>query len=282
MATAPESNNEVVVEEGVLDSIGTSESVQEEGDIEELIKVEGFGSSVLPGENVQKTEPQPSALLTELGILVWTNIERVNYGANPLVKNSVLDQVAERKLDDMFENQYFAHESPTGDYVGDVADDVGYEYLLIGENLAYGDFGSDKALVDAWMDSEGHRANILNENYTEIGIAVKKGDFKGRETWIAVQSFGVPYSKCDFVSDALLAQINEGKDELAELEDILSEMHDEIEATYPKSGPEYNEKVSDYNDLVAEYNSLLKEINASVKVYNGQVEEFKECVESAT
>ena len=272
--------DEVVTDGGVVTEVG-------ETDIKDVaesapLDFDEVGESYLPGENIQKTEPQPSALLTELGVLLWTNIERVNYGVSPLVKNSLLDAVAEEKLNDMFENQYFAHESPSGDYVGDVAENVGYDYLLIGENLTYGDFGTDKALVDAWMDSPGHRENILNEHYVEIGIAVKKGYFNGRTTWLAVQSFGAPQSLCDVASESLLDEINEGKDELDELEEILDEMHDDIEATEPKSGSEYNEKVAEYNALVAKYNALLKEVNSNVKIYNEQVREFEACVEAAT
>ena len=259
---------------------GPEDSAVADVEEETPIEVDEIGELSLPGENVTKTEPHPSAFITELGVFVWTNFERVNSGLEPLSRNALLDQVAGAKLNDMFAKQYFAHGSPSGDYINDLAVDFGYEYLLIGENLAYGDFANDKELVDAWMNSKGHRENILNKNYEEIGIAVGREMFNGRETWIAVQSFGTPYSKCDFVDESLLQDINEGKDELEELEDLLSEMRDEIEATNPKSGPEYNAMVAEYNDLVGEYNALLKEINALVKTYNGQVEELQICVEA--
>jgi uncharacterized protein YkwD len=102
----------------------------------------------------------------------------------------------------MFENQYFAHESPTGEKVSDLAKKFGYDFLLIGENLAMGNFSSDEDLVLAWMESPGHRENILNEKYQEIGVAVKKGIFEGKEVWIAVQHFGLPFfflSKTRFI-----------------------------------------------------------------------------------
>ena len=251
-------------------------------DVEEDVSVgiEGIGESILPGENVVEPESLPSAVLTELGVLVWTNFQRISIGVKPLAKSPLLDEVANAKLNDMFENQYFAHEAPNGDYVGDLAKDFGYRYLLIGENLAYGDFANDRTLVDAWMGSPGHKENILKEGYTEIGIAVGKGMFEGRETWLAVQSFGTPYSICDVVDASLLDDINDGKEELDDLENVIDETREDLEATYPKSGSEYNEKVDAYNELVNEFNNLLKTVNSWVKIYNAQVEEFKNCIDS--
>lgn len=260
------------------ESIEIKEDVSDAGGgVADAIEV---SQQILPGEQVVKEEQIPSASLTELGVFVWTNLARANNGVKPLSRSAALDSVAESKLEDMFENQYFAHESPDGDYVGDLAKDFGYTYILIGENLAYGDFETDKALVDAWMDSPGHRENILNSGYTEIGISVRRGTFNGRSTWMAVQSFGTPQSYCGSVDSSLLAEIEDGKDELEEMEDDLNEMREDIEATHPKSGPEYNSKVDAYNELVAEYNALLKLVNSWVKEYNSQINEFNECADS--
>ena len=59
-----------------------------------------------------------------------------------------------------------------------------------------GNFKNDQDLVSAWLNSPGHRANILNTRFTEIGTAVLKGFYEGREVWMAVQEFGLPLSSC--------------------------------------------------------------------------------------
>jgi len=114
-------------------------------------------------------EEKPEVILTQKGIIEWANKQREKYGLAPLKENQILDKTAMAKVEDMFENQYFAHESPTGEKVSDLARKFGYDFLLIGENLAMGNFSSDEDLVFAWMESPGHRENILNEKYQEIG-----------------------------------------------------------------------------------------------------------------
>jgi len=121
------------------------------------------------------------------------------------------------QLDDIFEKQYFAHISPEGLGPSDLAEKSGYEYIMIAENLALGNFKDDNTLVNAWMDSPGHRANILNNRYTEIGVAVGKGFFSesnennkeeiATEVWIAVQEFGLPLSSCPKPEESLLNTI---------------------------------------------------------------------------
>ncbi|HYC34592.1 MAG TPA: CAP domain-containing protein, partial [Candidatus Paceibacterota bacterium] len=137
-----------------------------------------------------------SGNLTVSVIVTETNNQRKANGLSELGVNELLTRAAQMKLDDMFKNQYFEHESPDGKGPGEVAEAAGYRFLTVGENLALGSFADEKDLVQAWMDSPGHRANILGTQFTEIGIAAKKGMFKGEEVWIAVQEFGKPLSAC--------------------------------------------------------------------------------------
>src|SRR5262249_8345343 len=114
--------------------------------------------------------------LTQAGVIKWTNIQRQENGALPaLTVNAKLNESAQLKLKDMFAKQYFEHVSPSGVGPDGLANEVGYAYASIGENLALGNFADDRALVQAWMDSPGHRANILGKSYREIGVAVGKG-----------------------------------------------------------------------------------------------------------
>ena len=118
-----------------------------------------------PPLRAKKEAPTAEIILTADGVFSWTNKERKKTGLPDLAPNQKLTASALVKVRDMFKNQYFAHESPAGKGAGDLAKTEGYEFILIGENLALGNFEGDKALVDAWMGSPGHRANILGERY---------------------------------------------------------------------------------------------------------------------
>ena len=109
-----------------------------------------------------------------LGIISLTNIERKKVGLSELIKDPLLSKAAEIKLQDMFQKQYFQHVSPSGDSVSDVKTKTGYEYIVVGENLALGVFAGDAQVVAAWMASPGHK-NILDSRYQEIGLAVRTG-----------------------------------------------------------------------------------------------------------
>jgi uncharacterized protein YkwD len=71
-----------------------------------------------------------------------------------------------------------------------VAQRTGYHYQHLSENIAMGHFQNDEKAVIAWMQSPGHRKNILSDECSDIGVAVKKGWLKGEEVWVAVQIFG--------------------------------------------------------------------------------------------
>jgi hypothetical protein len=232
---------------------------------------------VLPAPLVAPDEANVSAL-TVSGVIFWTNFQRITNGIGALKENTTLDKIASRKLQDMFSRQYFAHVSPSGDSVSDVADLFGYEYLMIGENLALGNFKSDMDLVSAWMESPGHRENILNRNYSDIGIAVGEGEFEGRTVWISVQVFALPLSACPEVNSSLGQDINDMKISLKALEAKIIDLRGEIESMYPKSGELYVDKINQYNSMVGEYNNLAKEIKAFINTYNIQVEVYNSCI----
>jgi uncharacterized protein YkwD len=225
----------------------------------------------------------PSARLTQSGALTWTNAHRAEAGLKPLALNAELNAAAKAKLDDLFANQYFAHESPSGDGPADLAEAAGYAYLSVGENLALGNFADDKTLVQAWMNSPGHRANILEPKFTDIGIAVGKGVFEGRTTWLAVQEFGRPRSACPQPSASLKAQIEADEAQLKVLTAEADAKRAELEAMKkPRTREQtdaYNAKVDAYNALVAEINALIAKIQGEVTVYNGQAQAFNACAQ---
>ncbi len=120
-----------------------------------------------------------------------TNIERQKINENQLTVNPLLQQAAQAKANDMAAKGYFAHTSPEGLTPWYWLGQVGYSYASAGENLAI-NFVDSKDVILAWMNSSGHRANILNQSYTEIGIATAKGIYKGQEATFVAQFFGKP------------------------------------------------------------------------------------------
>lgn len=216
--------------------------------------------------------------LTRKGIIWWTNIEREKNGLSWLQENPYLDASAEAKLKDMFENQYFAHYSTSGIGIGDLVQEYGYEFIAIGENLALGNFENDQDLVQEWVASSPHKRNILNSRYQEIGVAVGKGIFKGKPTWIAVQHFGLSLSACPQPEKDLKEKIDGNQRELNKLQLILENLQEEIKNTKPKWGRKYKDKILEYNNLAQKYNNLLDETKLLVSEYNNQIVSFNNCL----
>jgi uncharacterized protein YkwD len=115
-----------------------------------------------------------SSEITADNILLQMNEERAQFGLAPLVLNERLAQAATDRMRDMEEGGWWSHESPEGrsPFIWLSVRDYNYEFA--GENLAAG-FETTRILVDSWMESPGHRDNILNANYQECGIAIIDG-----------------------------------------------------------------------------------------------------------
>lgn len=217
--------------------------------------------------------------LTLEGVLASTNAHRKEHGLPPLKLNTKLSQAAAIKVDDMLAEQYFAHVSPSGVGASDLAKRVGYDYILVGENLALGNFEDDAELVQAWMDSPGHRANILHARFTEIGISAKKGTYEGKTTWMAVQQFGVPSSSCPILDTSLKTTIEKNKAVLAQVEEQLKTLKADIEAAQPKSGDAYRQKVEYYNGQVGAFNAMVASTKSLVEKYNREIGVYNDCIE---
>lgn len=134
-----------------------------------------------------------SSEITVQKVLSQTNEQRQKLGLSLLKYNSVLSQSAAAKAQDMFTNNYWAHNSPQGKSPWDFFKSAGYKYSIAGENLAK-DFYDTDDLLKAWMNSPTHRDNIINAKYQEIGIAVVNGILNGVKTTLVVQHFGTPLS----------------------------------------------------------------------------------------
>ncbi len=122
-------------------------------------------------------------------LLDATNNARGLSGLAPLSHSDLLANAAARKADDMFTKNYWAHFAPDGTSPWFFIKSSGYNYVYAGENLARG-FNSAGEVLNAWMASPDHRANILSGNFKEVGFAVKGGSLQGENTILVVQEFG--------------------------------------------------------------------------------------------
>lgn len=250
----------------------------------EFSGTEGPGTTTInnPSPYVHTPEVMPSSG-TDLNsgqVIYWTNLERLNnFGTSlNLKENNILKNIASIRVNDMFSLQYFEHNSPTGDNASKEAIKNGYQYITIGENIALGNFGGSKELVDAWMDSPGHRANILNKNYTEIGVYVLQGVYKGQDVWIAAQIFGKPMTECKEPDVSLKDKISKYKVSAESLMSSIKKIDEELK--FITSTQEYNLKVAERNTIAGLYNNLAAEIKVLVAEYNKQASNYNNCIKT--
>lgn len=122
-------------------------------------------------------------------LIALTNTQRSAAGLAPLNYDGRLASSAFAKAQDMLAKGYWSHTSPDGRSAWHFVSQAGYSYVAVGENLAKG-FSSDTAVISGWMASSGHRANILNPAFKDIGIGIVSGVFDGEQTTIVVAHYG--------------------------------------------------------------------------------------------
>ncbi len=105
----------------------------------------------------------------EREVVALTNRYRAQYGLSPLTIDTHLSEIARMKSLDMHDKRYFDHNSPTYGSPFDMMKRFGVTYRTAGENIAMG-YRTAQSVVDGWMNSPGHRANILNKSFTKIGV----------------------------------------------------------------------------------------------------------------
>ncbi len=162
-----------------------------------LITVKIFTLSML---SVGPILPAYSSAITVENIISLTNQSRQDYKLSTLTENSVLNTAAQSKADDMLKNGYFSHNAPDGKTPWDFITKAGYSYLSAGENLAV-NFTEAENVETAWMNSPGHKANIVNKNFEEIGIGIAQGEYQGHTAIFVVQMFGTPVEQKVSISE---------------------------------------------------------------------------------
>ncbi len=221
--------------------------------------------------------PLSSGALNQQDIFIIVNRERVAVGLPALTYNKRLSAIAEIKAVDMINKQYFAHVAPDGTDIAALAKRYAYQYLNLGENLAVGDFRSSAEVMTGWMNSPGHKANILNKNYTEIGISAVQGNYEGHYVWFAVQEFGRPMDACPKTDETLKVTIDAEEATLSQEEAQLAAYKKQLDSG-SLDRESYNQVVAEYNALVDEYNILVGKTKQDVATYNEEVHTFNTCV----
>lgn len=138
---------------------------------------------------VEEEEPQQEVTTFASEVLRLTNLERAKEGLSPLSgSNVILRQAADKRAAEAIDN--WSHTRPNGEECFTVFKEFGItEYRMVGENLYYGSIGTPEDAVNSWMNSPGHRANILRPNFTHLGVGV------------AVDDRGVTYSAQLFMQE---------------------------------------------------------------------------------
>ena len=142
--------------------VGTSEIIQANPQISDP-------NLIYPGQVLQIPQLDSTVTSYETEVIRLVNEIRLENGLNPLTAHWELSRVARYKSQDMADNRYFSHTSPTYGSPFQMIKAFGLSYRTAGENIAMG-YSTPQAVVDGWMNSSGHRANILNASYTQIGV----------------------------------------------------------------------------------------------------------------
>lgn len=132
------------------------------------------------------------------GLVQETNDRRTTQDERPLQLNAQLTKAAQVKAQDMVERNYWSHNTPEGNAPWEFVNNVGYSYKKAGENLAYG-FKNEDEVIAGWMNSPGHRANMLDINYQEVGFGFAESPnyVEGGPSTIVVAMYGQPSGATD-------------------------------------------------------------------------------------
>lgn len=215
---------------------------------------------------------------TDLDVLNVINEERAKFELPPLVFSVDLERSSRQKVEDMVANNYFAHERD-GKVFEDFIKAENYDYVIIGENLARGEFKSAQRLVRAWLGSPNHRKNILNVRYQETGIAILPGTHDGQPVYYIAEHFGTPRSVCLNVTSvnankdfSILQQVlRERGDEVASLKHTLSEL--------TETGFERNKLLKLYQTKMNDLKSIEKTLQQKIEGEESLIQAYNSCIQ---
>lgn len=136
-------------------------------------------SMIYPGQKLNI--PNIDVKTTESKVIELVNVQRAKAGLQPIKANWQVARVARYKSQDMINKGYFSHTSPTYGSPFDMMQSFGIKFSAAGENIAMGQ-RTPEEVMSGWMNSPGHRANILSPSFTELGVGLAK-DSQGRCYW---------------------------------------------------------------------------------------------------
>ena len=145
-------------------------------------------SAATPVNGTSNTTSSSSFSEFQKKVIELVNSERANAGLNALSENNELNNVATLKSEDMVKLNYFSHTSPTYGSPFEMLTQFNIKYTAAGENIAYGQ-PTPEEVMNGWMNSPGHRANILNTNFTQIGVGIAQ---KANGQYVWTQEFTRP------------------------------------------------------------------------------------------
>eukprot|EP01138_Halocafeteria_seosinensis_P012651 gb/GECG01012927.1/.p1 GENE.gb/GECG01012927.1/~~gb/GECG01012927.1/.p1 ORF type:complete len:356 (+),score=50.28 gb/GECG01012927.1/:1-1068(+) len=250
----------------------TSSAAEFKSPADEMPLPDGFKKSEFSGKEYKASESSIDAISTE-EIVRELNKVRRRYDLNPVRQNELLNSSAQAKAEDMSRHSYFAHENPFGKKPHDFVNESAYQYVKIAENILVSTNTSENGCIASWMNSPHHRDNMLHGKFTEVGIGVTQGTYKGRLSWMLVQHFGTPQPAVPLPNE-------KDKTKLQELKGVMNQVKEDMDrkkrqlSTGGKSTQEYNSLVEEVNGLVDRFNTLNKEYRRISDSYNKQVREY--------
>jgi len=211
-------------------------------------------------------------------VLALTNEVRQQYNLPIVQGDSLLDKAAQEKAQDMLENKYFDHFSPTGISPWYWIDKSGYDYYYAGENLAM-NFLDSEEVIDGWLNSPSHKENLLNKDYKDIGIAVLSGDFnnEGINRILVVQMFGskakpsipIAMAQAPNTEESVILEEVIVPEEILNDEEVLSETIEIAETTettiQPVIGAAGEQAQDIINQQVLAQKSVLAQIDSNTR-----------------
>lgn len=212
---------------------------------------------------------------TDDDIIKITNEYRKEQGLDILIRNESLMESAMNKAIDMRDQKYFAHISPDGIELWNLVQQTGYNYSIIAENIAEGFFSAEE-VVEAWMNSEGHRANILSVDLEEIGVAfLEIENEEGFKSYVLVQHFATPQKELKAETEIRVVCENKLKKNCEKI-DNKKEEYRELVKKQEREIEKAQSNGFSKKDLIDLYDNLedLKEIRDQYKGFSDGCEEY--------
>jgi uncharacterized protein YkwD/preprotein translocase subunit Sss1 len=205
-------------------------------------------------------------------IVELANQARRAGGLPELKMNELLNKSALAKASDMKDKEYFEHVSPEGIQPWFFAEQFNYKYKTFGENLAEGFFSAEE-VHKAWMNSEGHRKNIMSPDFQEIGVAILDFQQNGLKSFLIVQHFGTQLTKEELEPKVVCRKedkdaCEDAEEKREEVKDAIEEQEDIIKKAKKKDAGE--EAIKELEDNL----DKLKQIEDEIQDYLKECEEF--------